>query len=367
MRNKRSIRMTVILCLVLLAAVSGGWYFLHAPAGKEDTALFMEANDPQNPLHVYRRPITQNIRHIADSLAKGAASDHEKMLRFMARIGDSSVAFPSAPTPDAMLAEKTGSCGDFSNTLAAMAATQGIKTRLFAFYNWPPAAGHVVMEAYIDHQWRLYDPTYGAYYYLASDPQKLPLSFERIREAYGSGKDVRLSLTLPRLGVEEYTGPNIFIHSNPVGIIGQEYPLVFPLTLDMQGKTSIEQKEFAAHYRGARYIGAADSNKNQRWTFKNLAVGKRYVFTMHPDALFGDMQADEHVFDIAASLTGGTLETPARHRFDFSGADHRAKPLRIVFTPAQTSVTLLITHPYSGPEYRYMFMQRYTLDTQPAS
>ncbi|WP_020084611.1 transglutaminase-like domain-containing protein [Hyphomicrobium zavarzinii] len=327
-----------------------------------DDGIVMGPRDPANPLHVYRLPITSEIKRVADALAKDTTSDHEKMLRFMAVLKTSKVGYPSKSTPEAVLAEKVGSCGSFSNVVSAMAATHGISTRLVALYNWPDSSGHVLVEALIDGQWRLYDPTYDAYYYLASDRARTALSLERIRTGYLEGADITAEIAMPRLGVEQYTGRDLFLKSDPIGFIGPEHELVFPLKLDMMGTTSIS-KENIRSFQGADFIGAASTNQNQNWTLLNLVPGKPYAFTIEPDWLGGDLKGNNQTFKLLVSLELGTLHGKKEHQFDFTELHGKAEPWKIIFTPSSNKAVLKLSHDYRGPDYRYMTMKGYTLSS----
>lgn len=355
--------------MLLLALASSGVLTgngLCDPAEAPNKSFVAGPRDPDNPLHIYRLPITQNVKRLADKLADGATSDAEKIARFMRFIAGAKVGVPSKATPDAMISEMTGACGDFSNTLAAMASTQGIKTRLISMGNWPVADGHAVVEAFIDDAWRLYDPTYGISYHLASDPERRRLSFDEIRAGYQQRKDIEVwgeagVLSEARAGAELYTGHDIFLNARPAGVIGPDKPFFYPLTFDLRGRTTLDKAEFGPTHQGASFIGAGSTNHNQDWTLLNLVPGKRYAFIVEPSWLGGDLKGNNYSFTMAASLDHGTRHGAGTHEFDFVGPGRPAEPWKIIFTPAQADVVLRLQHAYRGPDYRYMMMQRYTL------
>lgn len=355
-----------VFLLALAFSVLPAVYGLCEAHDAREESFVAGPRDPENPLHVYRLPVTKSVKQLADKLADGSTSDSEKMIRFMRFIRTSKVGRLSKSTPDAMIAEMTGACGDFSNTLAAMATTQGIKARLITLGNWPAGDGHAVMEAYIDGKWRLYDPTYGIYYYLASDPKQSPLSFDEIRHGYSHNNNIQIKTETTensaiRFAMDLYAGKNIFLNAKPTGVIGPDNPLFYPLALDMSTKSKLEKNEFGPKHQGASFIGAASTNQNQDWTLMNLATGTRYAFTVEPDWLGGDLNENDFTFSLKASLDQGIIHGESGHQFVFVGANKRSDPWKIYFTPSKPDVILRLEHAYRGPDFRYMVMKRYEL------
>jgi hypothetical protein len=268
----------------------------HLPAGKQadPDAPYLGARDDNNPLRIFRVPVTWRIKELSDKLAAGARSDHEKVLRFMQYINGFRVGIASEPTPDATVQERVGACGTFSGTLLALAAAQGIKGRYVGLYNYPSGNGHSVAELFIDGDWRLYDATYGAYYISAQDPDGLPLSFDGIRKAYRAQPvSVRRVVTAHRPRMEYFTGRNIFMEAVPSGVIGPDKPMVFPLALDLGQFPVLDRSSFGPKYQGADFLGAAGTNQNQEWRLTGLSADHDYVFTVTPRHIRGDINAND--------------------------------------------------------------------------
>lgn len=330
-------------------------------ATKNDHHPWLEGTDRRNPLNVFRVPITQRMKALSDRLAAGTASEHEKILRFMKYIERFRVGFASAATPDATVQERIGACGTFTNTLLALATAQGMDGGRFVnLYNFPENQGHTVAEIFADGKWRLYDATYGAYYTLADDPQAMPLSFAEIRKAYRTAPaTVRRVVETIRPGLKSFTGHDIYTKANPIGVIGPDKPMLFPLRLTRGEKETLTKAEFGPRFQGAKYIGAAGVNHNQRWTLANLIPGRDYVFRIEPGGLGGDIKGHDRRFWVDAKIEGAASPAVLEHQFDFASGS--AEPWDIRFTASSSETVIEFTHPYRGPGYRYIYFERFGL------
>lgn len=323
--------------------------------------IYLDATDVRNPLRIFRAPVTQRIKILSDKLAAGARSDHEKVMRFMGYINQFRVGFASSGSPDATVNERIGACGSFTNVLLALSMGQGIPGRFVNMWNYPEFNGHTVAELYISGQWRLYDPTYNAYYVSKRKSDELPLSFDQIQEAYRTKPaSVHRVTTTYRPGIEEFTGKEIFVKAEPAGVIGLDRPMVFPLTLDVKKMSVLDRSSFGVRYQGADYLGASSTNQNQEWRLSSLTLGHVYTFTITPKEIGGDIDARDLTFRLQASLYGGELLSDDRHVFDFSQGGAGAWQIR--FKASEPEARLQIMHPYRGPDIRYMAIERYTLE-----
>ena len=161
---------------------------------KRDDLIVLQGTDVQNPLYPYRIPVKSCVYNLADTiLGKESQSltKHEKILRFMQYIEQFEVDVLSGYTGEeylqVLIDEKRGQCGDYSNLLAALCATQGIETRLITLGNYPEGSGHAVIEALVNGKWAMYDPTYSLYYIRVNeDGIAEVLSFEELRNGRGA-------------------------------------------------------------------------------------------------------------------------------------------------------------------------------------
>lgn len=157
-----------------------------------DEILF-DAYDVRNPLSPYRWPIRKYVELLAEDILKDKEddiSDHEKVMYFMEYISEYKIGYTKYGGDDYLydlIVRKIGACGDFSNLLAALCATQGIESRLLTLGNYPENDGHAVVEIKIDDSWGVYDPTYALYYTTTPENKKNPevLSFQELREGKG--------------------------------------------------------------------------------------------------------------------------------------------------------------------------------------
>lgn len=319
---------------------------------------YLSATDPQNPLHIFRLPVTQRIKKLSDELTKGAQNDHEKIVKLMDYIGRFRVGFATDATPDAAVQEQIGACGSFSNTLLALAAAQGIQGRIISLLNSPINDGHALAEVYIDGEFHLYDPTFNAFYSL-NDKLK-PLSFsEIIKSCKTHPESLQLNAKLYRPGIALYTGCPVFLNASPSGVIGPDHAMVFPLQFDKNTLKKIEKKDLGPGYQGANFIGAAATNQQQEWYIRNLSVGEKYEFIIQPESMGGDIAANDTSFSIDAAIANGKLISNAHYVFDFK--NQKALPWVIQFIAQRPEVTLRVSHPYLGPEYRYIYITSYEL------
>lgn len=323
--------------------------------------IYFESTDPRNPLHIFRLPITQRIKILADQMAVGLISDHEKILRYMKYIDSFRVGYPSNDSPDAVVIERIGSCGTFSNTLVAFAATQGIKGRIISLFNYPENSGHAVAELFVNNKWTLYDPTYGTFYVKNQGGDGNPLSYSEIQSAYRAQPDsVRRVTATYRSGLDKFTGKEIFLGAAPAGVIGLDKPMIFPLYLTYGSHSVLERSAFGNSNQGADFLGASSTNQNQLWTLSGLTEGSEYEFVITPHEFGADQFDGSRHFELKVGLDGGTLSSEAAHRFDFSHG--RPSSLRIKFLANQSEVRLTLTHPYLGPGLRYISIERYEIN-----
>lgn len=319
---------------------------------------YLTASDPKNPLHIFRVPVTQRIKRLSDELAQGAQNDHEKILKFMDYIGKFRVGFATDTTPDATVQEQIGSCGSFTNTLLALAAAQGMPSRVVSLLNSPPNDGHALAEIYIDGKFHLYDPTFNAFYSLHDQHQ--PLSFSEVKKICNTEPEsLDLNAKIYRPGITSYTGCPIFLNATPSGVIGPDQVMVFPLQFDSNKLKKIEKKDFGTTYQGSNFIGAAATNQRQEWHIKNLSVGEKYEFIIQPESLGGDITANDFNFSIDAALANGKLISNSHYVFDFQ--NQKTLPWTIQFVAQRPEVILKISHPYLGPKYRYIYISSYEL------
>ncbi|WP_175254276.1 D-glucuronyl C5-epimerase family protein [Pseudomonas sp. BMW13] len=348
----------VLIRLLELLELSSG-ADVSAVASRALVGNFLEALDVHNPLHIYRLPVTWDMKKLSDDLAGGMATDHQKVLAFMRYIDGFDVGVAKSPSPDDTVTERKGACGSFTNTLLALAAAQGLEGRVVSLLNYPANDGHAVAEIKIDGKWRLYDPTYGAFYTLKGSD--LPLSLSDLQSAYAAhGDQVVIHHESRRAGADSYTGRGIFTKANPIGVIGADKPLIFPLSFDLAERKTLDSSEFGPRWQGANFIGAASTNQQQDWLFKNLQVGKRYRFEVTASWLGGDLGPGDSVFRMRASVKEGDGEEHEMvHDFDFK--DEKSPSWSIPFLAVSESQLISIRHDYLGPKYRYMTMQSYKI------
>ena len=242
----------------------------------------------------------------------------------------------------------------------ALAASQGIPGRFVNLYNYPKNDGHTLAEVFIDNKWHLYDPTFDTTYNSIEKSGEPLLSFAETLERYKTRPNsIKIKTNNYRPDFESYTGKNIFLNAFPLGIIGPDHPMIFPLVLTLGQQDKIEKKDLGPEFQGADYIGAAAVNHQQQWQLKGLSSGKIYEFIIQPDFLDGDNTVDNKKFIVSIGIDGGSLKGELKHTFDFESI--KPDPLRVRFIAEKPQVTINITHPYLGPDYHYIIVESYQL------
>ncbi|MEZ5552621.1 MAG: transglutaminase domain-containing protein [Pseudomonadales bacterium] len=329
---------------------------LPSPAGDE---VVFSAEDSENPLHIFRIPITRRMQHLADQLAQGTDSATHFVDRCMAYIDGFSVGIASLSTPDATALERVGACGTFTNTLLALSRCRGIRGRYVGLYNFPPGDGHTLCELHIDNRWMLFDPTTHVYFIDGDREKARPLSYHEVHRYFLFNSPIKRIGGNHRSGIDLYSSGEIYQTADPQGIIGPGLPMIFPLSLDTRAMPVLRKEGFGPKFQGSNFIGAASTNQQQLWTLSGLDIGGSYEFSIRPNWIGGDLAPDDREFRLDYSLEGGlAINTPAS-LLDFSKLPLENWTLR--FSASQTEVRLLLTHPYRGPEFRYFHALEYRL------
>lgn len=320
-----------------------------------DVAIF-EKDDLENPLHIFRFPITRRIQKLAFDLTDGCGDVMLKLERMMYYIDEFPTGIASASTPDVTARERVGACGTFTALFLAMARCLGIPGRYVGLYNYPENDGHTIPELFLNGKWMAFDPTYHLYY-AHSDTPTIPLSYEEVYFAYVKNMPVVAVGGNKRLGADEFTERNIYVQANPQGVIGPSRPMLYPLKLDVLEKPNIDQADFTAENQGSEYIGAAGVNIEQSWELSGIEPGVEHVFRIVPDWVGGDITWREAYFQISYSIIGGEGRNAPSGVFDFRGG--RAENFELLFLSDRESVTIEIRHPYRGPGFLYLKVVEY--------
>lgn len=277
--------------------------------------VILAADHPQNPLAVMRIPITKTMKAIAEAILgdEKELSAHQKIVRFMNFMEYFDVAQSKSADPETIIRERKGTCGEFANVILALAATQGIAGRYVNLHNYPPGNGHTVAEFFVDGKWRVYDPTFSAYYTDTPTETQNPnvLSFEELRA--GKGRDPRVKrIVWNRRRLDElkpssykFLGPNIYERAAPAGPILDDRPLVFSLALDIRNSPVLNKEEFGPRSQGAAYIGDAGICNQQNWKLSSLVPGRTYEFLIVPEGIGGELPRRAGPFSLNARIVLG--------------------------------------------------------------
>ncbi|KEF38848.1 transglutaminase-like enzyme, predicted cysteine protease [Schinkia azotoformans MEV2011] len=330
---------------------------------------FLSGNDIDNPLTIFRAPIQKSVYNLSNEIIGNDSnlSDHEKVIKYIDYMKSYKIGFASNALAINTIREKIGQCGSFTNTLIALAKSQGINGRVIYMMNYPENAGHTVAELWINGKWRMYDPTYGVYYTNTPNNFKNPniLSFNELKN--GGGRDKNISRVITnQIRLDEgkplsykFINLEIYEKSNPSGPIGPNNIFIYPLKMDAVTKNVITKVDFSLKNQGAEYIGVAFINSNHSWTFSSLVKDKVYKFVITP-GLLGTEKGLEDEFKISVESLSGMKIIGAKEKA-FNKIQGTFEALEIKFVAKDTQAKLLISHPYIDDKFHYLMIDKYEL------
>jgi len=332
--------------------------------------IVLEANDPKNPLNVWRIPITSYWIELSNSILgpmRNKLTPHQKAVLFMIFMNDFKVGYPSKSDPMTVVKEKIGSCGTFSNVFCALMAVNNIPCRIVSMANYPKNNGHAVAEVFYDNKWHIYDPTYAAFYTTTPNEIKNPyvLSFDELRKGEGLKPNVvriilnpkRLYLGFPRS--LQFVGPEIYVKANPAGPIGPDKPFFYPIVLDLKNKNAITEKDFDPKNQGVSYLGAAGINNNWILILSSLKPRKKHTLVISPKFLGGEFNIEDIFKAEAVSLSENCTIISGK---EYQAKYREIKDWIIEFIPSSEKCRIEISHPYKGPKFFYLRMKYLKLE-----
>lgn len=205
-------------------------------------------------------------------------------------------------TPEDVLEQRIGACGNNSVLMIAMANELGIEGRIINLWNIPSiGGGHSVVEFFYDGKWHLFDPTNGAYYTNNGVITGDIASFEDIRKnpdivanhkylPVGQRLLSNLNKEFINTGFTQgpYSSPLTYSKANPSGVASPDNPMFFPIVLDFKKQKSFhygsidgdssDMQKIGSYPAGLSYLGAARfGNNNHQYMLSNATVGKNYI------------------------------------------------------------------------------------------
>ncbi|WP_206460028.1 transglutaminase-like domain-containing protein [Anaerovorax sp. IOR16] len=321
----------------------------------------LDAKDSRNPLSIYRIPIGKNIYRMAGEILENVSgqTDHEKILLFMNVVRDYRVG--ASRTLEGIIKDRIGACGDRSSVLAALAATQGLETRILSLANYPKGTGHAVVEIKVNGKWAVYDPSFGSFYTTTPENKRSPyvLSLKELRA--GKGRLASCIVGFPELLVSNvsygFLGPDIYEKANPIVVMGVDKMSYYPLEIDYNGDREITYDEFGSIYQGASYIGVGPANNFHIWTIKNLKSEKVYSFKIRGTFIGGEV-ADPN-FGVYAVLDKGKILEGSN--FTFNMQEGKSEWV-IRFKPKTETVKLTLSPHYLGSDWYYINIDRFCIE-----
>jgi hypothetical protein len=335
--------------------------------------LVWKADDLQNPLHPLRMEIPQDILDETLEILKDhpGATPHQIILVLMKHLESFERELVEDSAPLAVLKNKKGACGDFSNVMLAMLSTVGIRGRLITLANYPEGSGHAVIECWVEGRWQLYDPTFGSYFTATPDETENPyvLSFQELREGKGRESHVveivqnprRLETPSSLRTSPEFLGPGIYENANPAGPFAPNLPMIYPLTLDLHQPQPLTYSQLGTVYQGAGYLGAAFICNLHRWSLIHLTPGRVYELIITPTCLVGEPHQEDQKFLLDAFIQYDSAIFLSGKSIQWVLGENPLKPWHIQFVAHQETVTLDINHPYRGPFLWYVSIESYQL------
>lgn len=317
--------------------------------------LLFDGKDVRNPLNPYRRPICKYVRCLAEDILKNKGkdiSDHEKVMCFMEYISDYKIGYNKGGRDDYLLnviVRKIGSCGDYSNLLAALCTTQGIESRLLTLGNYPKNNGHAVVEIKIDGKWAVYDPTYALYYTMTPEDEKHPtvLSFEELRNGYGRNATRVIASESHITGKVsyEFMGPDIYELANPAGEVSLHNKLYYPMYVEFSENKVINPSAF----QGGNYLGIASISNAHIWTISGFEKEQKYRITVTSDGMVGE---NKEAFKTYVEVKNASIEK--NNYMIWNG--NQDEVWEIELSVYDSEIELVIDYSETGDEYHYILL-----------
>ncbi len=289
---------------------------------------------------------------------------HQKIVKMMEWIGNNIENGVCDSDPYLTLKNKTGACGNRATLLATLTEHLGLESRFIQLCNWPKMGmGHVVNEIFYDGQWRLYDPSYCAYYVknqedMSNRVDPFVVSFKELkdnpqiadRNSVVSNARFLYMTTFPEAGGQNkrgyYTSGDTFRNANPSGPYGPDIPMYFPAEFDLgNGKIAVDKKNGmpisgipGENPMMLYLLGSAYINVNHKYTLNSLEEGKSYKVTL---GILGSTVENFQVKIRYEGLKGSqTQEIISRE----------TKEIQFEFKAIENNGYLTLYHEYTGGE-----------------
>ena len=316
----------------------------------------------RNPVSVYRSPICKYVELLANDILKEAGSDitdHEKIMCFMDYISDYKIGVTKSDGGDYLqnlIIRKIGSCGDYSNLLAALCTTQGLESRLYTLGNYPEGSGHAVVEIKMDGKWSVYDPTYALYYTTTPENSKNPevLSFEDLRAGHGRDATKIMASENHIFDVVsyEYMGPEIYELANPAGEVSPLHKLYYPMYVEFSGDMEINPST----YQGGNYLGIGSIGNAHVWTIAGLQKGEKYRITIEAEGgIWGEITEP---FETFAEVKNSSIDKNSCMKWH--GEEN--EKWEIELTACDKEIELTLDYSEIGDKYHYIMLKSVVIE-----
>ncbi len=211
-------------CILILSLIAAGVLLLVIlNFSVSDSSIYMDIEDPGNPIGYNGLYITNEIKYLAEDITRDFDGEHNKTIAILKYV-DETIRVNNTiytPYPHTILDVQEGVCGHFAILSSSMLASIGIPAHIIAMCG---DFGHVAIECYYDKKWHYYDPTFIAFW----EQGKSVLSFEELKA--GGARNATLhvgNITRYHLyeGVPRYLTPQYYEMAHPSGVASRECPL----------------------------------------------------------------------------------------------------------------------------------------------
>lgn len=327
-----------------------------------ENEILLDEFDVRNPVSVYRSPICKYVELLANDILKEAGSDitdHEKIMCFMDYISDYKIGVTKSDGGDYLqnlIIRKIGSCGDYSNLLAALCTTQGLESRLYTLGNYPEGSGHAVVEIKMDGKWSVYDPTYALYYTTTPENSKNPevLSFEDLRAGHGRDATKIMASENHIFDVVsyEYMGPEIYELANPAGEVSPLHKLYYPMYVEFSGDMEINPST----YQGGNYLGIGSIGNAHVWTIAGLQKGEKYRITIEAEGgIWGEITEP---FETFAEVKNSSIDKNSCMKWH--GEEN--EKWEIELTACDKEIELTLDYSENWDKYHYIMLKSVVIE-----
>jgi hypothetical protein len=152
----------------------------------------------------------------------------------------------------------------------------------------------------------------------------------------------------------------IYMNAEPAGVIGPEYPMYYPLFLDLQSQPIIEVgSETYSSHQGADFLGIAYRNQNFKLILLGLKVGNSYNIKINFKKVGGEDIDKIKYFNAVGyknRINGMILS-----KLQYDVQENAPYVWEIKFIASKVTEEIFIKHLHVSYSYLYLNVEKFSL------